>query len=73
MNPVYEPSNLAHTLLALVFYVFMAGFAVYSILAIYALMKFGKSKSLGLIVSLFYIVVIAGLFSLAVTNLNNVN
>lgn len=72
MNPAYEPVALGHTLLALVFYIFMIGFVIYSALAIYALMRFGKSKTLGLVVSMFYIVIIAGLFSFAVTNLNNI-
>jgi len=72
MNPAYEPAALGHTILALFFYLFMGGFVIYSALAVYALMRFGKSKSLGLIVSMTYIVIIAGLFSAAVINLNNI-
>jgi len=35
-------------------------------------MRFGKSKSLGLAVSLTYVVMIAGFFTAAVINLNNI-
>jgi hypothetical protein len=72
MNPAYEPVALGHTILALLFYLFMIGFMLYSALAIYALMRFGKSKTLGAAVSLTYVVIIAGFFTAAVINLNNV-
>ncbi len=72
MYEVYQPSNFGPTILALVFYVVMAGFVLYSLIAIYALLKFGRSKILAIIVSLLYLIISASLYASAVGNLSNV-
>jgi len=71
MNP-YQPENLVHTIVALVFYLIMAGFFIYSLLALYGLLKFGRSKILSVTVAIIYLVLAAGLYSTAVINLNNI-
>ena len=73
MTPnVFQPTSLGMTLLALVFYVVMAGFVLYSLIAIYALLKFGRSKILAIIVSLLYLIISACLYASAVGNLSNI-
>ncbi|MBI2356012.1 MAG: hypothetical protein HYV13_02305 [Candidatus Doudnabacteria bacterium] len=72
MLTVYEPTNLIHTIIALVFYVLMAGFALYSFLALYALNRFGRSKLVSASVSLLYIIIAASLFAAAQTDLNSI-
>jgi hypothetical protein len=42
-------------------------------LAIYALLRFGRSKMLGIVVSLLYLIIAAGLYAAAVSNLNNIH
>jgi hypothetical protein len=69
----YQPTNLGTTILALVFYIIMVGFVIYSLLAIYALLRFGRSKMLGIVVSLLYLIIAAGLYAAAVSNLNNIH
>lgn len=70
MFTAYQPSGLGPAILALVFYILMAGFVLYSLLAIYTLLKFGRSKILSTIVSLLYLIISAGLYAAAVSNLN---
>ena len=73
MNPpVYQPTSLGATILALVFYIFMAGFVLYSLLSMYSLIRFGRSKILAIIVSLLYLVISASLYAAAVGNLNKI-
>jgi MFS family permease len=72
MYTIYEPAQLAHTILALVFYVLMLGFVIYSFLSLYTLNKYGRSKILSAGVSLLYIIIIASIFAAAQTNLNNI-
>lgn len=67
---VYQPTSIATSILALIFYLLMAGFVLYSILALYALIRFGRSKILTIIVSLLYLIISAGLYAAAVFNLN---
>ena len=71
MNP-YEPSNLWSSLLGLIFYIIMAGFVLYSLLALYALLRFGRSKVLAIGISIIYLIISAGLYAVAVGNLNNI-
>ncbi len=66
----YQPTSLGATILALVFYLLMAGFALYSLLAVYALIRFGQSKVLAFIVSFLYLLISASLYAAAVINLN---
>lgn len=72
MYSAYQPSTLAHTILALFFYVIMLGLVVYSFLSLYALNKYGRSKLLAVSVSLLYIIIIASIFAAAQINLNEI-
>jgi hypothetical protein len=72
MNPIYQPTSLGHAIVALVFYIISAGFVIYSLLALYALARYGRSKSLVAAVSVLYFIIAAGLYSAAVLNLNNI-
>lgn len=67
---VYQPTSIGSSILAIVFYIVMAGFILYSLLAIYSLLRFGRSKILGIIVSLLYLIISASLYAAAVHNLN---
>jgi hypothetical protein len=73
MHPAYQPSSLGPTILALVFYILMAGFVLYSLLALYALLKFGRSKILSIVISLLYLIISAGLYAAAVGNLSTIH
>jgi len=73
MYPSYQPTTLGASLLALVFYIIMAGFVIYSLLAIYALLRFGRSKILAIIVSIIYLIISAGLYTMAVANLSAIH
>lgn len=73
MFTVYQPENLIHSVIALVFYILMAGFAVYSFLALYALNRFGRSKLITATVSLIYLIIAASLFAAAQSNLNQIH
>ncbi len=72
MYPTYEPNSFAHSILALVFYLIMAGIVIYSLVALYALMRYGRSKLLTITVSIIYLVICGGLYLAAITNLNNI-
>ena len=63
-------SSLTSSIISIVFYLIMAAFVLYSLLAIYSLLRFGRSKILGLIISLLYLIISAGLYAAAVNNLN---
>ena len=70
MTPVYQPTSIANTIVALIFYIIMAGFVIYSLFALYALLRFGKSKILSIVVALIYLIFCASLYAAAVANLN---
>ena len=70
MYPVYQPSNLAATLVALVFYILMAGYILYTLVALYALLRFGRSTILAILVSILYLIISASLYAAAVGNLS---
>jgi len=70
MYPAYEPSSLGHTILALVFYIVTAGFILYSLVALYALLRFGRSKVVGILVSVFYLIMATSLYTAAIIKLN---
>lgn len=72
MITIYQPTNLAHTILALAFYLIVAGFAVYSFLALYALNRFGYSKRLTATVSIGYLLLAGGLYVLAQSDLDRI-
>lgn len=73
MYTPYQPTGFGTTLLALVFYLLMAGFILYSLLALYALLRFGRSKILAIIVSILYLLTAAGLYAAAVGNLTSIH
>ena len=73
MYTAYQPTGLGTTILALVFYLLMAGFILYSLLALYALLRFGRSKILAIIVSILYLIMTASLYAAAVGNLNMIH
>jgi hypothetical protein len=56
--------------ITIVFYLIMATLVLYSILAFYALLKFGRSKIISLTVSILYLIIIVSLYAAAVGNLN---
>ncbi|OGE88311.1 MAG: hypothetical protein A3J07_00775 [Candidatus Doudnabacteria bacterium RIFCSPLOWO2_02_FULL_49_13] len=73
MTPdIYQPTTLGHTILALAFYVLMAGFVIYSLVALYSLLRFGRSMILAIIVALLYLIISASLYAAAVGNLNGI-
>lgn len=61
------------TAFELLFYAVMLLLAIYSLIMIYTLLRFGQSKILGLIVTALYIVVAFGLFGAAVINFNHIS
>jgi len=69
MNP-YQPTSFGNSILAIFFYLLMAAFVLYSLLALYSLLRFGRSKVLATIVSILYLIITAGLYAAAVSNLN---
>jgi hypothetical protein len=69
MTP-YQPTSLVHTILALIFYLLMAGFVGYSLIALYALIRFGRSKILSLVIALLYLLISASLYAAALGSLN---
>lgn len=73
MTPeIYQPSTLGHTVLALVFYLLMVGFVIYSVVALYSLLRFGRSVITAIAVSLLYLIISASLYAAAVGSLNNI-
>lgn len=68
----YEPSSLGSSILGLIFYIIMAGFVIYSLLSIYALLRYGRSKLLAIGVAILYLIISASLYAVAVGNLNNI-
>ena len=67
-----EITSILYTGLVIIFYIIMLGFTTYSFLTLYALLRYGKSKMVGLVVLLFYVVITSSLFSTALDNLNKI-
>ncbi len=63
---------MINTIVSFIFHALMIVLAVYSLIAVYSLLRYGRSKSLGLVVSLLYLVIITSLYVAAVTNLNQI-
>ena len=55
-----------------IFYLAMAALAVYSVLMMYALLRFGKSKILAMVLCAFYLILISTLYALASANFNQI-
>lgn len=70
MYLTYEPSSLAHTILALVFYIVTAGLILYSMMALYSLLRWGQSKVTAILVSVFYLIITVSLYAAAIVKLN---
>ncbi|OGE80027.1 MAG: hypothetical protein A2660_02950 [Candidatus Doudnabacteria bacterium RIFCSPHIGHO2_01_FULL_45_18] len=66
----YQPTSLGTTILTLVFYITIIGFAIYSLIALYALLRFGRSKILSMTITILYLIIAAGLYAAAITNLH---
>jgi hypothetical protein len=63
--------NLIYSIVTIAFYLILFAFIIYSLLATYALLRYGRSKKIGLITAAVYIVICTGLFTFAIINLNN--
>ncbi len=70
MYPTYQPSTLGHTILALAFYIVSAGFILYSMVALYSLLRFGRSKVTAILVTVFYLIMATSLYAAAILKLN---
>ena len=71
-NPTISP-NLINSIISVIFYLIMAVFVLYSLQAIYALLKFGRSKILGIIVSIVFMIISGSLYAAAVVILGKIN
>jgi hypothetical protein len=65
----YQPSGLVNSVVALAFYIIMAFFFLYSLISIYALLRYARSKILGIIIAVIYLIIIGSLYTVAVQNL----
>jgi len=70
--PVYEPTNLVGTVVALLFYLIMAGFIIYSLIAIYSLLRYSRNRILALTVAILYLIISSGLYVAAISNLSQI-
>ncbi len=61
---------MAKLLFEILFFAAMTILGIFSLIMIYVLLRFGKSKSLGLILSALYLLLMISLFAAAVANLN---
>lgn len=64
--------SLIKLVIEVIFYGAMLFLGFYSIIMIYVLLRFGKSKILGLIISVFYLILITSLYAAALENFNNI-
>lgn len=65
----YQPNSLINSVVALAFYIIMAFFFLYSLISIYALLRYARSKILGIIIAVIYLIIIGSLYTVAVQNL----
>ncbi len=70
MYSSYQPTNFASGIVSVIFYILMAGFLIYSLVCLYALLRFGRNRILALSAAIIYLVITAGLYAVAVGNLN---
>lgn len=66
-------ANLGENLVEMIFHLIILGVAVYSILAVYALLKYGRSKILSLAVTLTYFFIVFTIYSSALWVLAKIN
>ena len=55
-----------------IFYIFLAIFLLYTLLAIYALLRFGRTKIIGIVVSLVFLALSAALYVTALIHISNI-
>jgi hypothetical protein len=59
-------------IVGIIFYLFMTVIVVYSLIAIYSLLSYGKSRILGLTVTILYLIILVSLYGAAISNLNQI-
>jgi len=59
---------MLQTIATLIFDAMMLIIAIYSLVSVYVLLRFGKSKILGICVSIFYLVIMTSLYAAAAAN-----
>jgi hypothetical protein len=59
-------------IVGIIFYLFMTVIIVYSLIAIYSLLSYGKSRILGLTVTILYLIILVSLYGAAISNLNQI-
>lgn len=64
--------SIIKLIVQILFYGLIGLLTVYSMIMIYVLLRFGKSKILALIVGAFYLVIMLSLYSAALINLSNI-
>jgi hypothetical protein len=69
---VYQPNSFVNSIVALIFYIIMAVFFLYSLIAIYALLRYTRSKILAIVVAIVYLIIIGSLYMVAVQNLKSI-
>ncbi len=63
---------MIRTLFELIFSGLLLILAIYSLIMIYVLLRFGKSKILGMVVSLLYLLLMLSLYAAANDNFNQI-
>jgi hypothetical protein len=71
MISTYQPTSTGSSIVALVFYILMAIFIIYSLFAIYALLRYGRTRILGIVISLLYLIIAASIYLMGANNLNH--
>ncbi len=72
MISAYQPTSTGSSIVALVFYILMAIYMIYSLFAIYALLRYGRTRILGIAVSIIYLIISASIYVVAIGNLNHI-
>ncbi len=57
---------------SVIVYLLLAGLGLYSLAMLYALLRFGKSKLLGLLVTAFYLILMLSLYSAVQSNFDKI-
>ena len=71
-NPTVSP-HLINSIISVIFYLIMAAFMLYSLQAIYTVLRFGRSKILAIIVCIVYLIISASLYFAAINYLERIN
>jgi len=62
----------ASTIAYLLFHLFMIFFVIYSGFAVFAMIRYGESRTLGLTVAVVYFVVVSGFYTHILTMINQI-